>query len=115
MTAFVYESRNEKAVSGALALVMHVMFLALLIFGVNWQKREQPAMVAELWTDLPPLRAPKAEPPPPAPPKVAPEPPKPAPKPEPEPKPEPKVEPKPEPKAPPKADIDLAEKKREGA
>jgi colicin import membrane protein len=104
VTAFVYESRNEKAVSGALALVMHAMFLALLIFGVNWQKREAPAMVAELWTELPPLRAPKAEPPPPAPPKVAPEPPKPAPK--VEPKPEPKVEPKPEPKA----EIDLREK-----
>lgn len=109
MTAFVYESRNEKAVSGALALVMHAMFLALLIFGVNWQKREAPAMVAELWTELPPMRAPKAEPPPPAPPKAAPEPPKPAPK--PEPKPEPKIEPKPEPKVPPKAEIDLAEKK----
>lgn len=109
MTAFVYESRNEKAVSGALALVMHAMFLALLIFGVNWQKREAPAMIAELWTELPPMRAPKAEPPPPAPPKAAPEPPKPAPK--PEPKPEPKIEPKPEPKVPPKAEIDLAEKK----
>ena len=111
MTAFVYESRNEKAVSGALALVMHAMFLALLIFGVNWQKREAAPMIAELWTELPPLRAPKAEPPPPppAPPKVEPEPPKPAPK--PEPRPEPKVEPKPEPKPQPKADIDLAEKK----
>jgi colicin import membrane protein len=108
VTAFVYESRNEKAVSGALALVMHAMFLALLIFGVNWQKREAAPMVAELWSELPPLRAPKAEPPPPAPPKIAPEPPKPAPK--AEPKPAPKVEPKPEPTPEPRAEIDLREK-----
>ncbi|HUF82703.1 MAG TPA: cell envelope integrity protein TolA [Burkholderiales bacterium] len=103
MAAFVYETPNEKAVSGALALVMHALFLALLVFGVNWQKREQPAMIAELWSELPPLPAPKAAPPPP-PPKVAPEPPPPPPK--VEPKPIPQAEPKP----PPKADIDLREK-----
>jgi colicin import membrane protein len=60
-------------------------------------------MVAELWSSLPPMTQPKADPPPP--PKVEPEPPKPVPK--VEPKPVPKVEPKPQPKA----DIDLREKK----
>jgi len=54
-------------------------------------------MVAELWSSLPPLPAPVAEPPP----KVEPAPPKPV----------PKVEVKPEPKPQPKADIDLREKK----
>ena len=103
MAALVYETPNEKAISGALALVMHVMFGMLLVFGVTWKKPEPVAMVAELWSNLPPVAAPKAAPPPP--PKVEPEPPKPAPK--VEAKPVPKVEPKPQPKA----EIDLREKK----
>ena len=104
MAAYAYETPNEKAISGAAALVMHGLFLALLIFGVNWKKPEPAAMVAELWSNLPPAAAPKPEPPPPPPPKVEPEPPKPAPK--VEAKPVPKVEPKPQPKA----EIDLREK-----
>lgn len=107
MTALVYETPNEKAVSGALALVMHALFLALLIFGVSWKKPEPAAMVAELWSNLPPVAAPKPQPPPPPPPKIEPEPPKPAPK--VEPAPAPKVEPRPQPKA----DIDLREKKEQ--
>jgi colicin import membrane protein len=99
MTAFALETRNEKAVSGALTLVMHLLFFALLVFGVAWQKHEPAAMVAELWSNLP---APKAAPPPP---KVEPEPPKPQPK--AEAKPVPKVEPKPAPKP----DIALRDKK----
>src|SRR5688572_15621190 len=105
MAAFVYETPNEKAISGALALVMHMMFGMLLVFGVTWKKPEPVAMVAELWSNLPPVAAPKAAPPPPPPPKVEPEPPKPAPK--VEAKPVPKVDPKPQPKA----EIDLREKK----
>ena len=97
MTADHYITPGERTVSGALALLMHLLFLVLLVFGVSWQKREPVAMVAELWSSLPPLPAPVAEPPP----KVEPAPPKPA----------PKVEVKPEPKPPPKADIDLREKK----
>jgi colicin import membrane protein len=103
MTAdFASETRNEKAISGALALVMHLLFFALLVFGVAWQKRDTPPMVAELWSNLPEPRAPA---PPPAP-KVEP---KPVPKVElkPVPKPVPKVEPKPVPKA----EITLREKK----
>jgi len=91
---------GERTVSGALALTMHLLFLALIVFGVSWQKREPVAMVAELWSNLPPLPAPKAEPPP----KVEPAPPKPAPK------VQAKPAPKPEPKPLPKADIDLREK-----
>jgi colicin import membrane protein len=96
--AYAAETPNEKAISGALALVMHMLFFALLVFGVAWQKREVPPMVAELWSSLPEPRAPA---PPPVP-KV-------------EPKPVPKVEPKPVPKietkSAPKADIALREKK----
>jgi colicin import membrane protein len=103
MIAYADASPNEKALSGALALLMHVLFLVLLVFGVAWQKRETPPMMAELWSNLPPAPQPRVEPPPP--PKVEPEPPKPVPKVEPEPpKPVPKVEPKPEPKPVPKAE-----------
>jgi len=107
MAATVFETPNEKAISGALALVMHSLFFAMLIFSINWKKPEPAAMVAELWSNLPPVAAPKPVPPPP-PPKVEPEPPKPAPK--VEAKPLPKLEPKAEPKPQPKAEIDLREK-----
>lgn len=95
MTAFALETRNEKTISGALTLVMHLLFFALLVFGVAWQKHEPAAMVAELWSSLP---APKAAPP--------------LPRAEPElPKPQPKAEAKPVPKVEPKPDIALRDKK----
>lgn len=102
MTAYAYETANDKAISGAAALIMHGLFLALLIFSVNWKKPEPAAMVAELWSNLPPLPSPNVEPPPP-PPQAEPEPPKPRA----ELKPAPKAEPKPQPKA----DIQLRDKK----
>jgi len=98
MIAYAYATQNEKALSGALTVLMHGLFFALLVFGVAWQKREPPAMVADLWSNLPPVPAPKAEPPPP-------------PKAEPKPIAVAKPAPKPEPKPAPKADIDLREKK----
>jgi colicin import membrane protein len=94
-------THGEQTISGALALLMHLLFLALLVFGVSWQKREPVALVADLWSNLPPLPAPRAEPPP----QVKPAPPKPAPR------AEAKPAPKPEPRPQPKADIDLREKK----
>ena len=93
MTADLYITSRDRTVSGALTLVMHLLFFALLVFGITWQKREPAAVVAELWSNLP---APKAAPAPP-PPKTEPEPPKP----------QPKAEPKPAPKA----DIALRDKK----
>lgn len=101
MTAYyAYATPNEKALSGALTLLMHGLFVVLLVFSIAWQKRESPVMMAELWTNLPPAPQPKVEPPPP---------PKLEPKPEP-PKPIPRVEPKPEPKPVAKPDISLREK-----
>jgi colicin import membrane protein len=100
MIAYAYATQSEKTLSGALTLLMHGLFLVLLVLGVAWQKRESPAMVAELWSNLPPPPAPKVEPP-----KAVPEPPKPVAK------PEPKPAAKPEPKPQPKADIALREKK----
>jgi len=93
-------TRNERTISGALALGMHLLFAVLLIFGVAWQqKRVDVPVVADLWSNLPPLPQPKVEAPPPEA-KPEPEPPKPA----------PRVEPKPEPKPVIKPDIALKEK-----
>jgi len=95
VTADLYITSRDRTVSGALALVMHLLFFALLVFGVTWQRREPAAVVAELWSNLPAPPPPKAEPEPPKPPPKA------------EAKPVPKVEPKPAPKA----DIALRDKK----
>lgn len=99
--------------SGVMALLVHVVFFALLFFGVNWQQRPPEPVVAELWSSLPPVTKPQPRlevvPPPPAPPVVKPEPLPP--------KPEPKVETKatPEPKPTIKPDIALEKEKQEKA
>jgi len=98
--SYAYATQNEKTMSGALALVMHLLFLLLLVFGVSWQhKQTDSAVIVDLWHNLPALPQPKAEPPPPEA-KAPPEPPKPA----------PRVEPKPEPKPVIKPDIAIREK-----
>jgi colicin import membrane protein len=81
---YVYAARlsqQEKVISGAVAAGMHLMFLALLVFGVNWQQKiEPPVNVVDLWTSPtpnppPPQAAPAPPPePPPPPPVVKPEP-----------------------------------------
>lgn len=95
-------TQNEKAISGALALVMHLLFLVLLVVGVSWQKKQADAVaIVDLWSELPALQ-PQAETPPP--PEVKPEPPQPLPK------VETKPPPKPETKPVVKPDIALKEK-----
>jgi len=103
MTAAVYAERADpgRAASAFLALMVHVLLVAVLVFGVNWQNRPSETVSVELWEA--PRPAPVVEPPKPEP-KVEP----PAPKPEPKiekpdiaekaPPPKPKVEKKPEPK-----------------
>lgn len=91
-----------------LAVLVHLIFVAVLVFGVDWQTKEASPVMAELWNSLP---APKAAPQP------APRPePKPEPEREPKPKPEPKPLPKPEPKVeqakPAKPEIELKEKEK---
>lgn len=89
----------------ALAVTVHLIFAAVLVFGVNWQTKEASPVMAELWSSLPAL-APKPVP--------QPEPePAPLPEPEPQPKPVPKPEPKLEQPKPVKADIELKDKKKE--
>ena len=68
MNAYIYPSQQEKVISGAGACGMHLLFLALLVFGVNWQKKVEPqANIVDLWSTLQSQTKP-AEPPPPPPP-----------------------------------------------
>lgn len=96
-------TQNEKAISGALALVMHLLFLVLLVFGVSWQKKQADSVaIVDLWSNLPaPQPQPQAETPPP---------PEAKPPPEPLPKVEARPVPKPETKPAVKPDIALKEK-----
>ena len=79
---YVYATQansQEKMISGAVAAGMHLMFIALLVFGVNWQRHvEQPVNIVDLWTTPTPAAeappAPEPPPPPPPPPEVKPEP-----------------------------------------
>lgn len=68
MHAYAYPSWQEKVISGAFAFGMHLLFLALLVFGVTWQKRVEPqANIVDLWANLPSPAPPKAVPSPPKP------------------------------------------------
>jgi colicin import membrane protein len=103
---------REQFSAGGLALLVHVLFLAVMVFGVSWKTLPEAPIQADLWRTLParPDRPapPPADPAPPEPALVKPEPVKPAPEPpkpvEPPPRP---VEPKPEPQEK-KADPDIA-------
>jgi colicin import membrane protein len=93
--------------SAVLAIGVHVLLFAVLFFGIRWRTKQPEPVMAELWSQLPPVQAPRVEPPPP-PPVVAPKP-----EPRPEPKPEPKAEPKPQPK--PDIAIEQEKKRKEEA
>src|SRR5258708_22477974 len=70
--AHAYTTPREKVISGAFASTMHLLFIALLVFGVNWQQKVEPQVnIVDLWSP------PSAETKPVAPPPPAPEPPKP--------------------------------------
>jgi colicin import membrane protein len=56
-----------------LALVVHAIFFAILIFSVSWQVKPSAPLMAEVWDSLPPSRnAPAPTPPAPQPPPVEP-------------------------------------------
>jgi len=89
----------------ALSALVHLVLLAMLVFGLHWQSKHPDAIQVELWSQLPEFEsAPKVEP-----------------KPEPKVEPKPEVKPRPEPKVEQKAakpDIAIerekkAEKKKE--
>ena len=105
--------------SAALAMAVHLLLLAILVFGVRWQSRPPESVMVELWQPpAPVVEAPRIEPP--AEPRPAPkpepviEPPKPeiavkAPPPKavvrPKPEHKPEAKPEPRPAAPPREDV----------
>ena len=96
--------------SGVLAVGIHLVFIALLVFGISWQRRPPEPLMAELWREIPRKAEPAVRPPeppaPPPPPKVEPAPPPPAAE------AAPAVEPAPAPPAPQRAEIELKEAQR---
>ncbi|PTR14166.1 cell division and transport-associated protein TolA [Nitrosospira sp. Nsp2] len=59
--------------AGVLAVLVHIVFFAFMIFGLNWKTFPPEGMAVELWSSLPPPPLPvqpevKAPPPPPSPP-----------------------------------------------
>ena len=108
--AHAHTTSRERVISGAFASTMHLLFIALLVFGVNWQKKVEPQVnVVDLWSPPSPAETKAVAPPPPAPPK-------PEVRPEIKPEVRPKVEPTPpKPVAKPEAakpDIALKEKEK---
>lgn len=117
MSALNGQREPGRALSGALSIAVHLVFLVMLLFTVTWQRKPPEPVSVDLWQDLPAPPGPKAlpappreevrpppPPPPPPPPRVEPKPPPPPPK------AESKPEPKPEPKPERKPDIALKEK-----
>lgn len=81
--------------AGALAVLVHISFIALMVFGLNWKTQPPEGMVIDLWQDLPqPIQPQEVPEPPPPPLKEQPKPLKESPKPVEEP-----VEQKPAPEA----------------
>ena len=78
--AHAHTTSRERVISGAFASTMHLLFIALLVFGVNWQKKVEPQVnVVDLWSPPSPAETkPVVKPEP----KVEPTPPKPVAKPE---------------------------------
>ena len=100
-------SEPGRVPAGLLAILVHVAFLVLLVFGVNWRTQSPAPVMVDLWENVPqPVKQPTVEPPEPPKQEVSPPQPKPQPKPQPIPKPQPKAEPQPAPKP----DIALKEK-----
>lgn len=99
--------------AGAFAIVVHVGFFALIIFGVSWQVKPPSPLSAELWSALPPAVNPAPALPPELPPESPPKSPPEAPPEAPAPPREPVAKPTPEPKVvePSKSDIALRTKK----
>ncbi len=98
--------------AGLLALVVHALFFALLVFSVDWKSEDSGPVAVELWSPAQiagggghagPSQQPYVPPPPPPPPPVAP----------PEPRPVPTPEAPSPPVGEPAADIALAEKKKQ--
>ncbi|HUK05563.1 MAG TPA: TonB C-terminal domain-containing protein [Burkholderiales bacterium] len=69
MTAAVFEERSDpgQLSSALLSAAMHLVLLAVLVFGVRWQSRPPEAVQVELWEPPAPVAAAEAPKPAPAP------------------------------------------------
>jgi colicin import membrane protein len=85
-----------------LALIAHALLIVALAWSVNWKTSEPEGVVAELWSTLPQIAAPRVSAPEPRPPVVV------------EPRPVPPA-PQPEPVAPPRVDAQIAIERAEAA
>mgnify|MGYP001553646667 FL=1 len=61
-------TRDGLGIGALLALLVHVLLIAALAFGVNWRAHEPEGVIAELWSAVPQVAAPRAVSPRPAPP-----------------------------------------------
>jgi len=86
MSYAIYADEPGGLAPAALSALVHLVLIAVLVFGLQWQTTHPDAVQVELWSQIPEVASP---------PRV-------------EPKPEPKVEPKPEPKQPPKVEQQTA-------
>jgi len=46
--------------SAVLAVGVHVLLLAVLFFGIRWRTKHPEPVMAELWSQLPAVEAPRA-------------------------------------------------------
>jgi colicin import membrane protein len=46
-------SEPKSLLAGVLAVVVHLMFIALLVFGVSWKDHPPEGMMVDIWTELP--------------------------------------------------------------
>ena len=86
--------------AGLLAVLVHIIFFAFMIFGLNWKTYPTEPVMVDLWSSLPPVAQPAIKAAPPPEPKPVQPPPEPAP-------PPPRIE---TPPPPPKPDIAMKEK-----
>lgn len=46
-------SEPKSLLAGGLAILVHLVFIALLVFGLNWKDHPPEGMMVDIWTELP--------------------------------------------------------------
>ena len=64
MTRLAVRHDTGKLPAAMLAIIVHIAFFALIVFGVTWQVKNPMPLSAEIWSALPPIRNPLVVPPP---------------------------------------------------
>lgn len=60
----IHPSGGQYFLAGAMAMLVHGLFLIGLVFSVSWRSLPELPVYADLWAELPPLPEPHAPPPP---------------------------------------------------